>query len=346
MCLSRVAGANIKKRAQAILSGRVANKLMFAKRAVLAVAGIAVVPIAAGIMNGSIMGAQSQVGIQSDAAAGPKFEVASIRPCLVSPPIPGGRGDLGRDLRTSPGRLNIKCMSVSDLIDVAYVQFGRGRLQNDSTRPFSSRRIRNGPAWVYSDRYTIEAEADGPVVNGPAMEGPMLRVLIEDRFQLKTHREVEEVPMYALTVAKGGPKLKPMDEGGCIQAGHPQQAPSAKPRCGFIGEAKGPNRSLTGGGVRLNELAQPLNEQMITDRHVIDKTGITTTFNIHLEYTPDNNTARFPGPGAEPADPTPDVPLGPTIFTALQEQLGLKLVPDKGPHGFIVIDHVERPSEN
>ena len=91
---------------------------------------------------------------------------------------------------------------------------------------WTPKRIRGGPAWIHSDYYTIDAKTDDPVANGPnlgptpantLMRGAMLRALLEDRFQLKTHRAVEEIPMYALTVASGGLKMQPMEEGGCTR---------------------------------------------------------------------------------------------------------------------------------
>lgn len=173
------------------------------------------------------------------------------------------------------------------------------------------------------------------------MVGPMLQALLEDRFQLKTHREVEEVPIYALTLANGGLKLKPMEEGGCVPDGPPE---GGKPPCGWTGWGiNGPNRTMEGGGVPLSRFAADLGD-LFMDHHVLDKTGITGVFNIHLEYAPDEHTpARIPG--GLIVDLTSNIPRAAPILTALEQQLGLTLVPEKGPHGFIVIDRVERPSE-
>jgi beta-lactamase regulating signal transducer with metallopeptidase domain len=161
---------------------------------------------------------------QSTASAKTKFDVASIKPCVLvsggGPGGPGGRGASGGGGRvgwdTAPGRVNIWCLSVAEILKQAYVSNGNDPPIN---WPGSDTQlVRGGETWVYSSSYTIEAETDDPMANGPAvgstpaarmMMGPMLQALLEDRFQLKIHREVEEASMYALTVAKGGLKLNP-----------------------------------------------------------------------------------------------------------------------------------------
>jgi uncharacterized protein (TIGR03435 family) len=182
------------------------------------------------------------------------------------------------------------------------------------------------------------------------LSGPMLQNLLEDRFQLKLHRVVDEAPMYALTVAKGGLKLKPMQDGDCtpLEPGQGMRRLGAddKPYCHWIGwPIHGPNRTLVGGGITMEELARTLTVDAM-DRNVIDRSGISGSYIIHLEFAPDENT-RCIGPAARCAvDPNSDIPPGPTVFAALEQQLGLKLEPIKGPREHIVIDSVERPSEN
>ena len=152
--------------------------------------------------------------------------------------------------------------------------------------------------------------------------------------------------MYALTVAKSGFKLKPMQEGDCIPDGPPEWPAGGRPACNWTGwDVNGPNRRLLLGGVTLNVLARDFG-QLILDRNVIDRTGITGKFVFRLEYSPDENTrCIFPGRPC-PVDTNSDIPPAATIFTALEQQLGLKLEPIKGPREHIVIDHVEPPSEN
>jgi uncharacterized protein (TIGR03435 family) len=254
-----------------------------------------------------------------------------------------------------PGYFWVNCLSVRELIDIAYGQFAEP-LANDSEMPMAEGRVRRGPDWT-SNYYSIDAETNNPVANQPRpgpgaagrdqamalMAGPMLRSLLEERFHLQSHREVEQVPMYALTVGGGGLKLKPMEEGGCVpfESGMFTWTPGTKPPCRWTGWAvHGPNRTVEGGGVPLSRLAETLGD-VIVDRHVIEQTGITDLFDIHLEYTPDEHTpTRFRGRDlVDPSDAAP----APTIFTAIEQQLGLKLESIQGPHGYIVIDHVERP---
>jgi uncharacterized protein (TIGR03435 family) len=223
-------------------------------------------------------------------------------------------------------------MTVENLINIS-VRNGSDPLLNDTPQPNSTfERIRGGPAWVRSDRYTLDATAEG-TRDAKLLLGPMLQSLLTDRFQLKTRREVEEVAMYALTVAKSGLKLKPMEGGGCIPYDPNNRPtsffpPGAKLICGLV---QNTGTVLDAGGVGLGRLATVLSG--ILDRHVIDKTGLIGVFNIHLEFARDDSLP-------------PDAAGGPSIFTALPQQLGLKLEQAKGPREHIVIDHVERPSEN
>src|SRR5262249_50722567 len=136
-----------------------------------------------------------------------KFEVASVKPCERSsmPPTPGqrGGGSGGRNFTVSPGRLVVNCMTLSDLIWIAYrpVMPGLGNQIGNADS-----RLRGGPDWVRSERYQIEARADGNP-DRSITTGPMLRALLEDRFQLQLHEASEEKPIYALSIAKGGLKL-------------------------------------------------------------------------------------------------------------------------------------------
>ncbi len=304
-----------------------------------------------------------------------KFDVVSIRPCDAGTPVNGrgGAGVAGRPssnglsgyYQPSPGRLNISCGSVMSMINVAYDEFGAAGLVNDSKSPMvGAGRIRGVPAWAMEARYTIEATTNDPVAN--ATDGPnsagwglmmhdMLQSVLEDRFQLRMHRDTEEIPMYALTVAKGGLKMKPAQEGDCQQ---PETGPDGrgtviknvglndKPYCGWMGgPSNGPNRTVMGGAVTLSRLAEVLGDFAL-GRHVIDRTGISDKFVIRLEYAPDESTPCTMPASMCAVETTSDIPLGSSIFSAIEQQLGLKLEPIKGPHGFFVIDHVERPSEN
>jgi uncharacterized protein (TIGR03435 family) len=278
----------------------------------------------------------AQLGI----GARPKFEVASIRPCGDGSSAidkQGGRGG-GGDL--SPGTLHLECSTVMDFIKSAYVLFANGHVNPRSRVP-----IEGGPAWINSVRYQINAKADGARGQG-MMRGPMLQTLLEDRFKLKIRHETREVPAYVLTVAKGGLKLHPFQEGSCIPRDFarfveqfpPQpfpDLPAGQKYCGGVSDEQGGTVTLEAIGMSIDEFLKYKFPRL--DRPVVNKTGITGRFDFHLEFGLDEIT----GGGAAPAETA-----GPSIFTALERQLGLKLEPAKAPGDFLVIDHVERPSAN
>jgi uncharacterized protein (TIGR03435 family) len=275
----------------------------------------------------------------SAAAATPKFEVASIRPCET------GLGPVSFGI--SPGMFKTHCVSVKGLIGTAYVtnaEPGAGTI-------FLRDAVTGGPAWLSSDAYDIEAKAEGNP-SGPVMAGPMLRALLEERFQLRLHRETKQIPVYELIAARSGFKLKPLPEGSCTPFDPFEIEPQgltqddaravAAQRCNrFVGL----NGKVDIHAASLDQMAGQLSHLLAIDRPVVDRTGIAGIFDFHFEYTPGENVPHvgFRDDATEPAAATS---AGPSIFTALQEQLGLKLEPARGPGEFLVIDHVERPSEN
>jgi bla regulator protein blaR1 len=347
-CISGVTGSDLKKRIEAIMTNRVARRLNFAKKLALALAGVAAlaVPIVLGMMNLPRLRAQEAI---------PRFEVASIRLCGSGDgggAKGGGRGGGGPGAQgPSPDRLNMNCGPVKNLIRLAYVTYATGHFN-----PMERTPIEGGPAWIDSDRYQITAKAEG--APGQAMmRGPMLQALLEDRFKLKVRRESREVPAYALTLGKNSSKLQPFQEGSCraLDFSNPPAPPEPGQRplpiCGLaMRRRSGPNVTWEVRGATLDDLARALGSDL--DRIVINKTGIAGKFDLQMEFTPDETTAGLNSlrvAGGEPAFPQPtasDPPGGPSIFTAIQEQLGLKLESAKGPREFLVIDRVERPSEN
>jgi uncharacterized protein (TIGR03435 family) len=138
-------------------------------------------------MKAPTVRAQSSSAAQSDRPASPKFGVASIKQCEPGGNVGGRGGRGGGGMGVTPGRLNVTCLPVMSLIQMAYV--GRA---NAVFKPVDSIPIAGGPAWLTSDRYTIEAKAEGSA-DVQTMEGPMLRALLEDRFSLKIHHETKEV---------------------------------------------------------------------------------------------------------------------------------------------------------
>jgi uncharacterized protein (TIGR03435 family) len=320
---------------------------------------------------GSAQTAPNQTG-----AAAPKleFEEASIRACDPDnlPPTPSGaRGGGANSFQMTPGRTHALCMTLATLIRTAY-GYAPADFVNDGGRGpgmnvnivyglgvEDGRRVRGGPDWIRGERYTIEAVAEGSA-DAATMSGPMMRALLEKRFQLKAHIESEQVPAFDLTIAKGGLKIRPVDSDACepLPARVPGVPPTVRPRnfadvrrgekphCGLMVQDHGPNLVWVGGAVALDRVAAFLGSPFgLGSVPVLDKTGKTDTFNFVLEFVADENI-RAQAVGRRQSPPTPDVPPAPAISPALEAQLGLKLEPARAPREFIVIDHVERPSPN
>ena len=150
--------------------------------------------------------------------------------------------------------------------------------------------------------------------------------------------------MYALTVTKSGFKLKPIKDGECdTDLGPPYDVDAAKPRCNSMNSrTRGPNTVWTFANFKVSALAGRLSRTV--GRHVIDQTAIGDDFIMRLEFHPDENTPGIVWPAERDADTT--APQAASIFTALEQQLGLKLEKTKAPRGFLVIDQIERPSPN
>jgi bla regulator protein BlaR1 len=237
------------------------------------------------------------------------FEVASIKPSATYDGRTLIQIQPGGGLRTSGATLRF-------LVTLAY-----------DVRPFQ---ISSGPGWIDSDRFDILAKPErGAASVNPTDDlrnmtdsqrktaqeqmRPRLQALLADRFQLVIHRETKEGAVYALVVGKNGAKLKPAD---------------GKEESGFRGLRIGTGQ-MTGSVAPLEMLVTALSNQL--GRPGVDRTGLKGNFDFKLEWTPD-------APQADPG--------GPSLFTAIQEQLGLRLESQKGPVVTIVIDRVERPSEN
>lgn len=256
----------------------------------------------------------------------PAFEVASIKPSA-----PDARGVFSRIL--PGGRLDVNNMTLKDLVVTAY------RIQ-----PFQ---VSGGPPWLEKDHWDISAKAEGnPSQDERAL---MIQSLLADRFGLKFRRDTKEMPVYELvamkTSGKAVPGLTEAKEGGCVTpnpaAGPPPMTPGSKMPCGMM--RMGPSQ-LNATAQTLSQFIQILSRRL--GRTVIDKTGLTGKFDITLEWTPDQTESQ--SLQLPPDSPRPGVSdaAGPSIFTAIQEQLGLKLESKKGPVEIFVIEHAEKPSEN
>lgn len=335
---SGVTGSDLRKRVHAILTGQIAGELSSVKKVLLAF--VAILALSAPL----IIGAIDAPLIRAQSASRPQFEVASIKRCADDFDVaPGGRG--GAPPSFSPGRMTLNCTSVLDLIQAAYVMFADGR--NPNLLRMKRISVEGGTGWIESERYTINAKAENNAT-AYVMDGPLLQTLLENRFKLKIHRESRKIPVYNLVVAKGGPKLKPFQEGSCTPmpptdfTQFPFSVPPLPPGqryCQVGGGAAGPNMDMRAQGVSLDDFAR----LVYPGRPVVNKTGIRGVFEIHLRWGLDDESRQqlTDLTGNDPGEPTM-----PPVFTAIQEQFGLKLEPAKGPGEFLVIDHVERPDEN
>ncbi len=268
-----------------------------------------------------------QTSARSTAPDRPVFEVVSIRECRPGEPSPPSH--------SSPGRLTLGCWPLSRLIADAYETFANGKV-DPFKLPFALP-AEGAPNWVNSARYTIDAKAESPQ-SGAMMRGPMMQALLEDRFQIRVHRESKEVSGYVMRVDPGGLKLKAAADGSCepIDPADLSQPTKAKP-CNVPQIArKGSTMVFEMRGVRLDVFAQLLHPN---GRPVIDGTGLSGAFDIHLEY--DTQDAPDPDDGGA-SDPSPHA----TQMEAMRRQLGLRLVPGKGTRELLVIDRVEKPSSN
>jgi len=206
--------------------------------------------------------------------------------------------------------------------------------------------ISGAPSWADSARFDIDAKVAGSDVDAlkkltPEQRRLILQPLLADRFKLKMHTETKQLPVYELVPAKGGSKLKEATPGDTYANGI--KGPDGVGRGGMMKVGRG---QLTSQAVPMTSLANMLAQQL--HRTVIDKTGLTGKYDVELTWTPDQGAdPMFKGPDGSPqrGDAAPDT-SGPSIFTALQEQLGLRLQSAKGPVETVVIDHVEMPSEN
>jgi uncharacterized protein (TIGR03435 family) len=265
----------------------------------------------------------------------PAFEAATIKP---SGECGNGRGSRGGP--AGPGRLSMRCQTLSDLIQSAFGTIAKG------ANPYMKYlQIIGGPKWLGSDQYDIDAKAAG-AADREEMRGPMMQALPADRFRLKMHRESRDVPVYALTVAKGGTKLPPAKEESCVprDVEHLPAAGQPMPNfCGFqLPRMSGHDFAIDMSKTSLDEFAEWLSG--IMDRGVIDKTGVPGVFDFHLKFAPEGTKLGGPVMAVTPGSPL-DVTAA-SIFTAVQEQLGLKLSPEMSPIEAIIVDQAERPSEN
>ena len=313
-CVSGVTGGDVKKRLRAILAGTIARELTAAKKLTLAALGLAALaaPIVIGVLNAPAIRAQNAP------AAIPKWEVISIKPCELKRQ-PGPYPPAGS---SSPGNLRTNCFPLLDSMGIGLIR------QAYSEEDFTP--INGAPSWVQDAFYQIDAKAEGsPSI--ATMRGPMMRALLEDRFHLKIHHQTVEGQVYFLTVAHGGSKLKPFKGGDCvIRTATSLTLKPGERYCNSLIHNNPPPMSVEAEASTIDDFVAML--RAVLDLHqVINKTGIEGLFNLKVVFSRED---------------APDPDGSPSIYAAMQEQLGLKLEAGKGPIETFVIDHIEKPAGN
>ena len=336
MCVAGVTGSDLRTRIETILANRLGRRLHMTGRLLLAGAALIVLggPVGIGLLDAA---ARQQTAVKLPFDATERFEVATIRQNTgpaVGGPIGGGLGFRG-------GRFSAENITLQQILTYAY--------------ELQAYEIFGGPDWVTRDRFDIAATMPTPPTgfdprDTPARNRGLVRALLADRFNLLVHEERREMPVYSLVTArpdrKLGERLRRF-EGECGEPsklgpppnatfGMPTSDPSKGPQwcMAFTGVGR-----LSAQGTMLSDLGMILARLPAVRRRVIDRTELTGRFDFDLEWTP---MVTPPGPAA------PGVPsdAGPTLFTALQEQLGLKLESMRETVPVLVIDSVNQPSPN
>lgn len=238
------------------------------------------------------------------ADAKPNFEVATIKPS--NPEVPGKAfGINGRRFST----LNT---SLSDLMQFAY--------------GISAKEILGAPEWALTDKYDLAAQPDGEGAPSDTQWKGMLQKLLTERFKLGFHHDKKELSIYSLVVGKAGPKLTR------------SQSDSKMPSLMFRG---GNGLVLPAQNATLTDFTRVM-QAAVLDRPVVNNTGLEGRYDFTLRFTPDDSM--MGGMGSRMPPPADGAEAPPSLFTAIQDQLGLRLDPVKAPVDVFVVDHVEKPS--
>ena len=324
--LAMAACRDLSTRVRAVLDGAQARGRAGALPVATAIVAAALFIAAVAPLRAVRQGQAPSDGAQQPPLA---FETASVKP--------NKSGDEERYIRLDPGGgLTVVNMQLRELITWAY--------------QIQSFQLEGGPDWIASDRFDILAKPEREVPSTGPGQGPprmMMRTLLADRFKLMMHEETKNLPIFEIVLAredgKLGPRLRPAAvdcaaQAAAARAGTPPPASSGPPGPGSCGMNMNPV-SVRGGGVTLAMLANLL--ERAVGRLVIDRTGLEGNWDLEVNYTPDRS--QIP-PGVEL--PSSIDPNGPSLFTALEEQLGLKLRPARGPVEVLVIDSVQQPTPN
>jgi bla regulator protein blaR1 len=334
-CVPGVTGSDLKKRIERIMAHRHGTTLGTWGKSLLV--STAVMTLAAPVAIGALTVAPRPDALELAAAGtAPSFTTATVKANTTGSPRVM--------MRVAPGGIwDASNVTLESMVRLAY------RLQEFQ--------VAGGPAWIYTDRFDIQAQSEQG--SAPGEFGRRMQSLLGERFNLKVHTETRELPIYALVFAasdgRRGPSLTPAavdcvafarDRAATAARGAPLtpvRQPGERPTCGTM---TGRGR-LSGGGTTMEQLAATLSQY--TGRIVLDRTGVSGSFDYELRFAHDPGLrGRGPGGGLpvppEPADPANAGVV--SIFTALQEQLGLKLDAQRAPVDVLVIDSADRPVEN
>jgi uncharacterized protein (TIGR03435 family) len=337
--VSGVTGADLKKRIAHIMTNHIVRKLDLSRKLLLSAAGLVavVMPIAFGGLNATQRRAESQEQVAG--IIPPVYEAVSIKPASII----ANKSEAGSSrMRFHPTEFTATNVTLQELIGTAY---GVDGVQ-----------LSGAPAWVNSEEFDVDAKWDKSVLDAlqalnqdqlARERKRMLQEFLADHFKLRLHRETQHLPMYELVVAKDGAKLQEAKPGNTYPNGF--KGADGRARAGTLHFAEG---QLIGQGVPISLLVRQLSREISGESGgsiLADKTGLTGNYDFTLKWTPEENQPsifRGTPSGQQGTDSTSSAEsTEPSLFRALQDQLGLKLELQNGPGEILVIDHAERPAE-
>ncbi len=347
-CVSGVTGADLKKRMVHVMSEHVARKLDLKRKVLLTVAAaLAIaVPVVTGAASATPGRPQADDTVTTTSAAYDKVSIAPSVDLTQTPAYAGQKTHMVR-MMFGPDSFFANGVTLRSVIEEAY-----GVRDNQ---------IVGGPAWLNSATFDIQANVDNSdsaksgLLPDRSKSQKMLRTLLAERAKLALHSETRELPSYELVVAESGSKLQsaPSDDAGALPPPAPGTGKSFFLQSVKIGPDGQPLRmhgmrmqmdqgqvvGMTAASISTADFASQLSRQLGVN--VVDKTGLTGNYNFNLQWKhSDNETA-----GAPDNTPAENTDSSSSLFNAIQEQLGLKLEPHKGPTQVFVIDHIEKPAQ-
>jgi bla regulator protein blaR1 len=311
-CVSGVTGSSLKQRIVRIMTEQLGSQLGLGRKLLLAVVAfiVVLVPVTLGFAHTTEIFAQTKVQ-DAAAASTPEFEAATFKPNKAGSNRRSFMyNQIGMSMEGTPVQMMLR-----------------------ETFNVTDDRILGAPGWVKTDLFDVEAKVsseDAPKLDHLTIEQRrfMLQSLLVERLNLKYHHETRELPVYTLVIAKDGPKLKEAVTQG------------TEMRRGIRSNGRG---DFEGMNANMDVLCHVLSDQPEISHTIIDKTGLTAGYDFHLQWTPADSSPAGPDGNSTSSESDSNKP---SLFTALQEQLGLKLEPQKGPVDVIVIDHIDQPSAN